>query len=474
MSHPLAPAHLPRILGDLRASGWTSEPIRQEIRRNLEARLVAGQPLVLGVDGYEDTVLPQLETALIAGHDIILLGERGQAKTRLIRSLTELLDEWIPVLAGSEVRDDPYAPISAFGRAQVAEFGDEAPIDWIHRSRRFAEKLASPDTSMADLIGEVDPIRVAAGLYLDDERALTYGLVPKSNRGIFAINELPDLAERIQVGLLNVLEERDVQIRGQLVRLDLDVLVVATANPEDYTNRGRLITPLKDRFGSQIRTHYPPTVEIEVGIMRQEARLPEVPGTMEIPWFIEDIVARVSHLARSSNVINQRSGVSVRLSIANYETVVANAVRRSLRSGEMHVVPRVSDLAAVVQSTQGKVELDVVDDTPIESLIASLVGLAVRQSFAENVVLAEVAEILAAFESGAAVNVGEDRRNEDYAAIAELIPDLAGPINRLVGDDASAGMRASAIEFILEGLYVTKRLGKDSSGARALYRARHR
>ena len=467
MSHPLAPAHLPRTLGDLRSSGWTSEPIRQEIRRNLEARLVAGQPLVLGVDGYEDTVLPQLETALIAGHDIILLGERGQAKTRLIRSLTELLDEWIPVLAGSEVRDDPYAPISAFGRGQIAQFGDESPIDWIHRSRRFAEKLASPDTSMADLIGEVDPIRVAAGLYLDDERALTYGLVPKSNRGIFAINELPDLAERIQVGLLNVLEERDVQIRGQLVRLDLDVLVVATANPEDYTNRGRLITPLKDRFGSQIRTHYPPTVEIEVGIMRQEARLPEVPGSLEI-------VARVSHLARSSNVINQRSGVSVRLSIANYETVVANAVRRSLRSGELHVVPRVSDLTAVVQSTQGKVELDVVDDTPIENLIASLVGLAVRQSFAENVVLAEVAEILAAFESGAAVNVGEDVRNEDYSSIAALIPDLNGPITRLVGEDASAGMRASAIEFILEGLYVTKRLGKDSSGARALYRARHR
>ena len=298
--------------------------------------------------------------------------------------------------------------------------------------------------------------------------------MPKSNRGIFAINELPDLAERIQVGLLNVLEERDVQIRGQLVRLDLDVLVVATANPEDYTNRGRLITPLKDRFGSQIRTHYPPTVEIEVGIMRQEARLPEVPGSLEIPWFIEDIVARVSHLARSSNVINQRSGVSVRLSIANYETVVANAVRRSLRSGELHVVPRVSDLTAVVQSTQGKVELDVVDDTPIENLIASLVGLAVRQSFAENVVLAEVAEILAAFESGAAVNVGEDVRNEDYSSIAALIPDLNGPITRLVGEDASAGMRASAIEFILEGLYVTKRLGKDSSGARALYRARHR
>jgi magnesium chelatase subunit I len=269
------------------------------------------------VHGYEDTVLPQLETALLAGHDIILLGERGQAKTRMIRSLVGLLDEWLPIVAGSEVRDDPFAPISAYAIELVAQKGDETPIAWVHRTQRFAEKLASPDTSMADLIGEVDPIKVAGGLFLDDPRALSYGLVPKSNRGIFAMNELPDLAERIQVGLLNVLEERDVQIRGHLVRLDLDVLVVATANPEDYTNRGRLITPLKDRFGSQIRTHYPFELTTEIAIIHQEAKLPTSPVPITIPWFIDDIVARVSHVARKSHVISQSSGVSVRLSIAH-------------------------------------------------------------------------------------------------------------------------------------------------------------
>ena len=260
MTTPRVPADLPVTLGALRASGYRSVPVRQEMRANLEARLVEGRPLVTGVLGYDDTVLPQLETALLAGHDVILLGERGQAKTRLIRSLVDLLDEWLPIVEGSEVRDDPYHPISAYAIDLVAERGDDTPVAWVHRSQRFAEKLASPDTSMADLIGEVDPIKVAGGLYLDDPRALSYGLVPKSNRGLFSMNELPDLAERIQVGLLNVLEERDVQIRGHLVRLELDLVVVATANPEDYTNRGRLITPLKDRFGSQIRTHYPDDV----------------------------------------------------------------------------------------------------------------------------------------------------------------------------------------------------------------------
>ncbi len=243
MSTPIPPADLPTTLGNLRSSSYQPRSVREELRANLEARLAAGTSLTPTVLGYEDTVLPQLETALLAGHDIILLGERGQAKTRLIRSLVELLDEWLPIVAGSDVRDDPFAPISAFAIDLVRDKGEKTPIAWVHRSQRFAEKLASPDTSMADLIGEVDPIKVANGLYLDDPKALSFGLVPKSNRGIFAINELPDLSERIQVGLLNVLEERDVQIRGHLVRLELDVLVVATANPEDYTNRGRLITP---------------------------------------------------------------------------------------------------------------------------------------------------------------------------------------------------------------------------------------
>ena len=474
MSSLVAPTHLPTTLGALRASGWKSTSIREELRVNLERRIAEGQPLSLGVQGYEDTVLPQLETAILAGHDIILLGERGQAKTRLIRSLIELLDEWIPVIAGSDVRDNPDNPISIYGKEQVRTHGDDTRIEWVHRSQRFAEKLASPDTSMADLIGEIDPIKVAAGLYLDDERALSFGLVPKSNRGIFAMNELPDLSERIQVGLLNVLEERDVQIRGHLVRLDLDILVVATANPEDYTNRGRLITPLKDRFGSQIRTHYPLDIATEVAIVRQEAQLPVTDKEIVVPWFMDDIVARVSHVARRSQVINQHSGVSVRLSIANYETLVANALRRSLRTKEDVVVPRVSDLSALVQSTQGKIEIDAIDDTDPALLIAGLVSLAVRQCFAEHVALQEAGDIVDAFANEVIVHVGDDLPATDYQSVLANIPVLEPPVRRIAGPKAGPAEMAAALEFVLEGLHLTKRLAKDASGARALYRSRNR
>jgi magnesium chelatase subunit I len=474
MSTPLPPADLPTTLGALRASGYQDKTVREEIRVNLEQRLIEGRPLSSAVLGYEDSVLPQLETALLAGHDIILLGERGQAKTRMIRSLVELLDEWLPIVEGSEVRDNPFAPISAFAIDLVAQKGEDTPVSWVHRSRRFAEKLASPDTSMADLIGEVDPIKVAGGLYLDDPRALSYGLVPKSNRGIFAMNELPDLSERIQVGLLNVLEERDVQIRGHLVRLDLDVLVVATANPEDYTNRGRLITPLKDRFGSQIRTHYPFEISTEIEIVRQESKLPTSPKPIVIPWFIEDIVARVSHVARKSHVISQSSGVSVRLSIANFETVVASALRRTLRTGDDTVVPRVSDLSAVVQSTQGKIEFDTMDDSDSDQVIAALVSLAVRQCFNEYVLLEEAPEIVEAFNTEALVHTGDDLPDRDYIAVLAAMPALDVPVRRIAGPDASDGELAAATEFVLEGLYLTKRLAKDASGARALYRSRNR
>jgi magnesium chelatase subunit I len=473
MSTPITPSELPTTLGTLRTSDYQAKTVREEIRLNLEARLASGQALTASVLGYEDTVLPQLETALLAGHDIILLGERGQAKTRIIRSLVELLDEWLPIVAGSDVRDDPFAPISAYGIDLVAEKGDDTPITWVHRSRRFAEKLASPDTSMADLIGEVDPIKVAGGLFLDDPKALSYGLVPKSNRGIFAINELPDLSERIQVGLLNVLEERDVQIRGHLVRLDLDVMVVATANPEDYTNRGRLITPLKDRFGSQIRTHYPYEVSTEIEIMHQEAHLPVASVPIVVPWFIDDIVARVSHVARRSHVISQSSGVSVRLSIANFETVVANALRRTLRTHDTVVVPRVSDLSAMVQSTQGKIEFDTMDDSDADQVIAALVSLAVRQSFAE-VLLEEAAEIVDAFNSEAIVHTGDDLPDANYLEVLAAMPALESPVERIAGPGASDGEKAAAVEFVLEGLYLTKRLAKDASGARALYRSRNR
>jgi magnesium chelatase subunit I len=474
MTPPKAPGDLPTTLGALRASDHQPQSVRAELRANVERRLAEGLPLMENVLGYDDSVLPQLETALLAGHDIILLGERGQAKSRIIRSLVDLLDEWLPIVEGSEVRDDPFAPISAYALALVEEQGDATPVSWLHRSRRFAEKLASPDTSMADLIGEVDPIKVAGGLYLDDPRALSYGLVPKSNRGIFAMNELPDLSERIQVGLLNVLEERDVQIRGHLVRLDLDILVVATANPEDYTNRGRLITPLKDRFGSQIRTHYPDDVETEIEIVHQEATLPTSDRAIIVPWFIDDVVARVSHVARKSHVVSQHSGVSVRLSIANYETVVANALRRTLRTGDAAVVPRVSDLSAMVQSTQGKIEFDTMDDNDSDQVIAALVSLAVRQCFTENVLLEEGPEIVEAFNDEVLVHTGDDLADQSYLDVLAAMPELDAPVRRIAGPEASDGELAAAVEFVLEGLYLTKRLAKDSSGARALYRARNR
>src|ERR1700727_1721163 len=326
-------------LGRLRDAGWRSIPVAEEIRRNASARIAAGQPLVNGVLGFENTVLPQLENAVLAGHDIILLGERGQAKTRLIRSLVSLLDEWLPIVAHSEINDHPFAPVSRYAKDLVAEQGDETPISWVPRRDRYGEKLATPDTSIADLIGEVDPIRVAEGRYLSDELTIHYGLIPRTNRGIFAINELPDLAERIQVGLLNIIEERDVQIRGYRLRLPLDVFVVATANPEDYTNRGRIITPLKDRFGAQVRTHYPRTLDDEIAIAEQERMtFDDMPVPVIVPAFMQEIVAELSHVARRHPQVNQRSGVSVRLTTANYETQPAGALERALRTGGREAV----------------------------------------------------------------------------------------------------------------------------------------
>ena len=358
-----SPAPSAATIRELKASGWISRPVKEEMRRNAVARIMAKQPLFEGVLGYEDTVMPQLENAILAGHDVIFLGERGQAKTRMIRSLTGLLDEWLPIIAGSEINYDPYNPVSKHARDLVEQKGDKAPITWIHRDVRFGEKLATPDTSIADLIGEVDPIKVAEGRYLSDELTLHYGLVPRTNRGIFAINELPDLSERIQVGLLNILEERDVQVRGYKIRLPIDVLLVASANPEDYTNRGRIITPLKDRFGSQIRTHYPLEATTEVQIIRQEARPPSVGDVkVTVPAYMELVVATFSQLARNSSQVNQRSGVSVRLSVSNYEVMAANALRRGLRLGETNVVPRVCDLDAFAASTGGKIEIEALED----------------------------------------------------------------------------------------------------------------
>src|SRR6516162_8513087 len=391
----------PATLGQLRESGWESVPVKEEVRRNAAARIRDGKPLVEGILGYEDTVLPQLENALLAGHDIIFLGERGQAKTRIIRSLTELLDEFLPIVAGSEILDDPYHPVSRYARELIADRWDDTPVEWVHRSVRFGEKLATPDTSIADLIGEVDPIKVAEGRYLSDELTLHYGLVPRTNRGIFAMNELPDLAERIQVGLLNVLEERDVQIRGYKIRLPLDVLLVASANPDDYTNRGRIITPLKDRFGSQIRTHYPLAVDTEVAIVRQEARSASVGDVhVTVPDYMEEIVATFSHLARQSSHVNQRSGVSVRLSVSNTEVLAANALRRALRSGERNVVPRVSDLEALAASTSGKIEIETLEEGREGQIVDNMLRAAVLTVYKERVPTDKTREIVGAFEEG--------------------------------------------------------------------------
>jgi magnesium chelatase subunit I len=462
----------PATLGQLRESGWESVPVKEEVRRNAAARIREGKPLVEGILGYDDTVLPQLENALLAGHDIIFLGERGQAKTRMIRSLTGLLDEWLPIVSGSEINDDPYAPVSRHAREIVAERGEDAPIDWVHRSSRFGEKLATPDTSIADLIGEVDPIKVAEGRYLSDELTLHYGLVPRTNRGVFAINELPDLAERIQVGLLNVLEERDVQIRGYKIRLPLDVMLVASANPEDYTNRGRIITPLKDRFGAQIRTHYPLDVATELGVVHQEASPMEHLGVrVEVPEFMAEIVACLTHLARQSPHINQRSGVSVRLSIANFETMEANAVRRALRLGESDAVPRVSDLDALAASTSGKVEIETLDEGRDEQVVERLIKAAVLSVFKERCPMEQLRAVVDGFDEGTVVHAGDDLPATTYVELLNQMPDLRKQVHALAGGESPAAV-ASAVEFVLEGLHLSKRLNKDAVGARSTYRGR--
>nr|AGC71335.1 magnesium chelatase, subunit ChlI [uncultured bacterium A1Q1_fos_515] len=473
-THPSAPpSTLPGTLGELRASGWVSMPVKEEIRRNAVTKIEAGEPLFEGVQGYERTVMPQLENALLAGHDVIFLGERGQAKTRMIRSLVHLLDEWMPIVAGSEINDDPYAPVSRHARDLLAEHRDATPITWVHRSDRFGEKLATPDTSIADLIGEVDPIKVAEGRYLSDELTLHYGLVPRTNRGIFAINEIPDLAERIQVGLLNVLEERDVQVRGYKIRLPLDVLLVASANPEDYTNRGRIITPLKDRFGSQIRTHYPLDVDTEVSIMRQEARPASVGEvTVTIPEYMEHVVATFSQLARASSQVNQRSGVSVRLSVSNLEVLGANALRRGLRAGEHTVVPRVSDLDALAASSGGKIEIETLDEGRDGHVLEHLVKSAVLTVYRERITPDLVREVLGAFEEGNVAHTGEDVASAEVARIVEQVPGLRPAVQALTKGDESPAAVAAAVEFVLEGLHLSKRLNKDASTTGATYRGR--
>ena len=470
-------AHHPSAatLGQLKASGWSSIPVKEELRRNAIARIASGVSLFPGMLGYDETVLPQLENAILAGHDVIFLGERGQGKTRMIRSMVDLLDEWMPIVQGSEVLDDPYHPISKHAKDLLAELGDDTPITWVHRSTRFGEKLATPDTSIADLIGEVDPIKVAEGRYLSDELTLHYGLVPRTNRGIFAINELPDLSERIQVGLLNVLEERDVQIRGYKISLPLDLVLVASANPEDYTNRGRIITPLKDRFGAQIRTHYPLETSIELEVVKQEAMPPApVEGvSVLVPEFMSEIVATFSQLARQSGSVNQRSGVSVRLTVANHETLVAASLRRALKAKESDAVPRISDLESLMASTQGKVEIESLDERE-GSVVEKLFKAATLTVFKDRCKMETLRDVITAFDGGLVIHAGDDQTSKDYAAamnVAEAEP-MRDAVRTLVGKSPSAPLQASALEFILEGLHLSKRLNKDAAGSKSTYRAR--
>jgi magnesium chelatase subunit I len=466
----LAADRRPTTLSELRASGYRPRTVKEELRANLLARLASGGAVLPGVVGYEDTVLPAIENAVLAGQDLVFLGERGQAKTRMARLLVGLLDEWLPVVAGGELNDEPFAPVSPAAQAIVERDGEATPIDWLPRDRRYAEKLATPDITIADLIGEIDPIKVAEGRYLSDVLTLHYGLIPRANRGIVAINELPDLAERIQVGLLNILEERDVQIRGFVVRLPLDVYVVASANPEDYTSRGRIITPLKDRLGSQIRTHYPRTLEHEMAIVRQEKhRFDGETGTptVVVPPFMEELVAELTQMARRSPEISQRSGVSVRVSVANAEVLEAAALKRAVRLGEAVAAPRVSDLGAVIASTAGKVELESIgDESPEERIVERLITKALHATFSRRASLDELEGVIEAFEDGFTVETGDRTPSREYVVWMREVPGLADAVRGLGAFDVTDGAEepavvASAVEFLLEGLHLGRRLNKD-------------
>ena len=460
---------LPGTIGDLRASNYQVLPVRQELRKNLIAKIRSEEIVFPGIIGFEHTVIPQLENAILAGQDIILLGERGQAKSRLIRSMVTLLDEFIPKIADCEINDDPYAPICRVCRNKVAEQGDDTQIQWIGRDERYSEKLATPDISIADLIGEIDPIKVAEGHYLSDELVIHYGLVPRTNRGIFCINELPDLAERIQVGLFNLMEERDVQIKGYRIRLPLDVYVVSTANPEDYTNRGRIVTPLKDRYGSQIHTHYPKTIEEEIAIMDQErTRFPDE-DSMVIPYYMKEILAEITCQARESSEINQRSGVSCRVSISNFETLLGNALRRSIIHGEQYVCPRTSDLPYIMASFSGKIELETFEEGRESRVTDDLTRRGVLRVFGGIFEVDELERIVTAFDMGNTAKTSSEKPASEYLAMLMQVDGLADGVKKVTTDERPEVV-ASAVEFILEGLHLNRRLNCERTSAGYLYR----
>ena len=462
--------HKASNLRELTESGYEVLSVREEMRKNLIEKIKSGQELFPGIVGFDDSVIPQVENAILSGQDMIFVGERGQAKSRMIRALAGFLDDEVPTIAGCEINDNPYRPICKSCRDKIEKFGDQVELAWIPRELRYGEKLATPDTTIADLIGEVDPVKVAEGRYLSDELTIHYGLVPRTNRGIFCINELPDLAERIQVGLFNILEERDVQIRGYKIRMPLDVYIVASANSEDYTNRGRIITPLRDRYGSEIRTHYPRTLEHEIEIMESE-KTTFGDGAYQtiVPNYMREIVAEISSQARRSPEINQRSGVSVRVSIANYEALVSSAVRRAIRLGEKQVAPRISDLPFLIASTKGKIELESGEEEKEGQLIEKLIRSAVLATFNRHFGVHDFDDFVARFKSDFSIEVSNSLGAKEYAKTVQQMGGLADKMERLEAGDNPAAI-ASALEFILEGLHLNRRLNKDKIEGRALYR----
>ncbi|WP_433552851.1 sigma 54-interacting transcriptional regulator [Micromonospora zamorensis] len=474
---PVPPADLPGTLGALRAAGHQYRTVKQELRDNLLARMRSGEARFPGIVGYDDSVLPEVERALLAGHDMVLLGERGQGKTRLIRALGALLDEWTPVIPGSVLNEHPMHPLTPASRAQVAEAGDDQPVGWLHRSMRYGEKLATPDTSVGDLIGDVDPIRIAQGRTLGDPETIHFGLVPRTNRGIFAVNELPDLAERIQVALLNVLEERDIQVRGYQLRLPLDLLLVASANPDDYTNRGRIITPLKDRFGAEIRTHYPVDLDLELDLIRQEADL-----VAAVPEHVLEVLARFARAVRESPSVDPRSGVSARFAIAAAETVAGAALRRAgllaattTPEGRPEAaVARVGDAVSVTSTLRGKVEFESGEEGREIEILAHLLRTATAETFRAHLAGLDLSGFTALVEDGAAIETGELVSASELLRQVGTVPGLAKVLDRLgLGDAPTPEEAAAAVEFVLEGLHLTRRLGKDvTDSGRTVYGGR--
>jgi magnesium chelatase subunit I len=456
------PNQFPRTLGELRESGHQERGVKQEIRENLLVALAEGKDVWTGIFGFDDTVLPQLERALIAEHDFVLLGERGQGKTRLLRSLVGLLDEWTPVIAGAELGEHPYSPITPGSIRRVAESGDDLPIVWRHRSERYTEKLATPDTSVADLVGDIDPIKVAEGRSLGDPETIAYGLIPRAHRGIVAVNELPDLAERIQVAMLNVMEERDIQVRGYTLRLPLDVVVVASANPEDYTNRGRIITPLKDRFGAEIRTHYPLELDAEVGVIRQEAHL-----ASEVPDYLLQVLARFARYLRESRSIDQRSGVSARFAIAAAETIAASARHRAALLGEADPVARVVDLSTIIDVLRGKLEFESGEEGREQAVLEHLLRRATADTAQKLLGGIDVGPIVAAVEGGSPVTTGDRVSARQVLDALPEVPAVAAIQQRLGA--STEGQRAAAIELALEALYLAKRIDKVSEDGETVY-----